>query len=75
MLEKALSLQPDNVNALQLITSFYLSKKDTDKAIERVQRQIQAVPQNPVFYGMLGSLYEMKKDIPLAETNMKRPSN
>ncbi len=41
-LEKALSLQPDYLEALNLVVAIQLSQKDHQKAIARVEAQIRA---------------------------------
>ena len=53
-LEKALSLQPNYLEALDLLVGLYLNQKDPKKAIQRVETQIQRNPKNPYFYQMLG---------------------
>ncbi len=54
--EKALSLQPNYVEALSLIVAVHLQQKENKRAIERVEAQIKVSPQNPFFYAMLGNL-------------------
>ena len=66
-LEKALSLQPNYLDALYLIAAVQVSQKENQKAIDRVEAQIKISPQNPFFYNMLGGLYEMNKKLDKAE--------
>jgi hypothetical protein len=56
-MEKALSLQPNFLEALDLIAVVYMNQKENKKAIERVEAQIKTSPQNPFFYSILGSPY------------------
>ena len=71
-LEKALSLQPNFLEALSLIAGVYINQKENKKAIERVEAQIRASAQNPFFYNLLGRLHEVNKDKTGAETNYKK---
>ena len=61
-LEKALSLQPNYMDPLQLIVSAHMSRKEPQKAIERVEQQVQLSPKNPFLYNMLGNIYAANKD-------------
>ena len=70
--EKALSLQPNFVDALNLIVAVYVNQKENEKAIERVEPQIKVSPHNPFFYNMIGRLYEVNKDMTNAENNYKK---
>jgi len=52
------------------IASSICIRKRNKKAIERVEAQIKASPQNPFFYNMLGRLYEVNKDVANAEDEL-----
>ena len=45
--EKALSLQPNYIDPLRFIVSFHMMKKDTKKALDRVEQQIKTRPAEP----------------------------
>jgi tetratricopeptide (TPR) repeat protein len=70
--EKALSIQPNFLEALQSIVAIHISQKETRKAIGRVEAQIKTSPGNPFFYNLLGSVHESNKDKSQAEENYKK---
>jgi tetratricopeptide (TPR) repeat protein len=72
-LDKALSLQPGNVDALQLITASYLRKKEYKKAEDRIQNQF-SLARNPVFMELLADAYEAEGNMQQAESCLKKAS-
>jgi len=58
-LEKTLSLQPNFLDALNLMVGVYINQKENKRGIERVKAQIKTSPQNPFFYNLLGRLHEV----------------
>jgi tetratricopeptide (TPR) repeat protein len=71
-LEKALSIQPDYLEALNLIVALHVSQKEFKKAIERVEAQTKISSSNPFFYNILGHLYEMNREIEKAGDHYKK---
>ena len=61
-LEKALTLDPKSESALHLLAYVYVSQKQPQKAIARVQQQIAAVPNDNSFYRELATLDLLVKD-------------
>ena len=72
MFEKALSLQPNYIEPLQYIIAVYMNKKEYRKAFDRAASQLQASPNNPFLYNMLGNLYEANRDLANAEVYLKK---
>ena len=70
--EKALSLQPNFLEALNFVVAIYMDQKENKKAIDRIETQIKASPQNPFFYNMLGRVHEFNKELTQAEANYKK---
>ena len=70
--EKALKGSPGSVQALSQIASVHLSKGDASAARERVLQQIQAVPNNPLFYNLLGGLWMQANEAVQAEAAFKK---
>ena len=70
--EQALSRDPNSLDALEGLTKIYLNQKQPDKAIARINAQIARVPANSGFYNLLGSIEFTKRDLPAAETALKK---
>jgi tetratricopeptide (TPR) repeat protein len=56
-LEEALSQNPENLRALELLVSTYSAQKQMDAAIAKVQEYLAKRPQSAVLLQLLGSLY------------------
>jgi tetratricopeptide (TPR) repeat protein len=67
--EKALLIQPNFLQALDLIVAIYVNRRENKKAVERGEAQIKVLSQDPFLYHLLGRLYESEKDVIKAEIN------
>ncbi len=56
-LEEALSQNPENLRALEILVSTYTAQKQMDAAIAKVQEYLAKRPQSAVLLQFLGSLY------------------
>jgi len=70
--EQALGHDPNSLDALEGLTNLYLSQKQPDKAIARINAQIERTPSNSAFYYVLGVAENSKGDLPAAETALKK---
>ncbi len=70
--ELALDHDPNSAEALMGIANVYLSQKQPDKAIARVQAQLSRQSGNGNFHYILGSLLTDKRDYAGAEAELKR---
>lgn len=66
-LETALTMGPDNKEALLQLVTADLAEGKTDVALNRVTKQIRAAPQSGAFYNILGFIHERRNEIPAAE--------
>ncbi len=65
--EKAVEGNPNFVQAVSQIAAVYLTQGKAEQARERVMQQIKAVPDNPLFYNLLGGLWMQAKKMDEAE--------
>jgi tetratricopeptide (TPR) repeat protein len=63
----ALELKPDFIPALRGLVELYTSQKQPDKAIARIQQQIEKLPTQSDFYELLGDTYVAKRQWNAAE--------
>ena len=63
LLEQALQYNPDSVEALRLLVDYDLYNKQPQKALDRVNQQIAARPQNSGFYDVLAILQIQSKNL------------
>jgi tetratricopeptide (TPR) repeat protein len=54
--EKALSFDASFIDALTEVTAIFMANGQKDKALARTRRQIQASPNNPSLYNLLGNI-------------------
>ena len=55
--EQALDKQPDALEPLTQLVKTYVSLKQLDKAIDKLNKTIKAQPENVVAYNLLGGIY------------------
>jgi len=72
LFEKAMSLNPNLIDALSQIVADHLTKGDTQKALQRVSTQIESATDNPLFYHLRGRLHANRKKIKKAEADFKK---
>jgi len=70
--EDALSKKPSGVEPLAQITMIKISQGKVNEARERVTKQLEASPNNPLFYNLLGQIWMKAKDLGQAETAFKK---
>lgn len=70
--EQALKLDPHFVDALAQIAAMRLAVGKPDEARERVMRQLQAAPNDPSIYNLLGRLWMASKNNDQAEAAFKK---
>jgi tetratricopeptide (TPR) repeat protein len=63
----ALELKPDFLPALRGLVELYSSQKQPDKAIARIQEQLQKLPAQSDFYELLGDIYFANRQWDAAE--------
>jgi tetratricopeptide (TPR) repeat protein len=63
----ALELKPDFLPALRGLAELYSSQKQPDKAIARIQEQLQKLPAQSDFYELLGDIYFANRQWDAAE--------
>jgi tetratricopeptide (TPR) repeat protein len=61
-LKKACDLDKNNADAVMKLGRVQVEKGSTDEAIATYQRSLQGNPRDPMFYILLGELYESKHD-------------
>jgi len=70
--EDALTRKPTAVDALAQIAMIKIAQGKANEARERVTRQIEASPNNPQLYNLLGELWMRAEDLGQAETAFKK---
>jgi tetratricopeptide (TPR) repeat protein len=70
--EESLKLRPNFVQALTQIASIRLSRGEAKQARERVQKQIERSPENPLYYNLLGRLWMQANQADKAEQAFKK---
>src|SRR5436190_4138045 len=70
--KQALTRGPASSDALRGLVTIYLARKDTDKAVTTLKNQIAVVPNNSIFYDLLGSVLLSKKDYAGAEAALQK---
>lgn len=70
--EKALSIKPDLVDVLSMIAAMHLANKEPRKAIDRVQAQLDKLPDNPFIHYLKGRIYMLTNNLDEAEKSMKK---
>ena len=70
--EEALTRNPTAVDALAKIATIKIGQGKANEAQERVLRQVEASPNNPQLYNLLGQLWMQAKDAGKAETAFKK---
>ena len=70
--EKALSLNPNLIDALSQVVGMYMSKKEPAKALARVRTQLHAAPQDPLLYNLLGGISLAQHNHTEAESALKK---
>jgi tetratricopeptide (TPR) repeat protein len=56
LVEQALQLDPNSIEAMRILVAYDLSQKHPEKALARINAQIAKSPQSGRFYGMLSQL-------------------
>jgi tetratricopeptide (TPR) repeat protein len=72
LFEQALERNPNDTEALRGVVLTYLAQNQRDKALARVQAQIQKQPKNGSSYVLLASLQVDSKDLPAAEASAQK---
>ena len=70
--EEALTRKPTAIEPLAQIATIKSAQGKVNEARERVARQLDAAPNNPLFYNLLGQLWLMAKDLGQAEQAFKQ---
>jgi tetratricopeptide (TPR) repeat protein len=71
--QDALDRNANSTDALRGLANAYVAEKEANKAIATVESQIEKVPANSNFYGLLGALlFHLRKDFDGAETALAR---
>jgi tetratricopeptide (TPR) repeat protein len=70
--EEALNRKPDAIEPMAQIAIIKNAQGKSNEAQERVTRQLEISPNNPLLYNLLGQLWLMSKDIGQAETAFKK---
>ena len=70
--EEALSKKPTAIDPLVQIVQIKIAQGKTNEARERVTKQLEASPNNPQLYNLLGQLWMKAKDPGQAETAFKK---
>jgi tetratricopeptide (TPR) repeat protein len=70
--EKALLLQPGNIESLAGIATTLVDQKQTAKAIDRVHAQLAKAPNSDEIYALLGGLQVAANDTASAEASLKK---
>ena len=70
--EDALSKKPTAIEPLTQITMIKIAQGKSNEARERVTKQLEASPNNPLLYTLLGQLWMQAKDTNQAETAFKK---
>jgi tetratricopeptide (TPR) repeat protein len=72
LFEQALERNPARGEALRGLVLAYLAQNERDKALARVQAQVQKQPKNSSFYVLLASLQADFKELAAAETSAQK---
>jgi tetratricopeptide (TPR) repeat protein len=70
--EQALASNPSVIEPLTQIAAIHLAKGKPVQAMERVARQLEAQPQNPLIHNLMGHLWLQAKDVERAEAAFKK---
>ncbi|MEO7860878.1 MAG: tetratricopeptide repeat protein, partial [Nitrospirales bacterium] len=70
--EEALSKKPTSLEPLAQIAMIKIAQGKSDEARERVTKQIEASPNNPLLYNFLGRLWMQAKDTGQAEIAFRK---
>jgi tetratricopeptide (TPR) repeat protein len=70
--EEALLGNPQYIDALTQIAAIRLTQGKPNEARERVHKQLDVAPKNPMLYNLLGRLWMQAKDFSLAEEAFKK---
>ena len=70
--EEALSKKPTAIDPLVQIVQIKIAQGKSNKARERVVKQLDASPNNPLLYNLLGQLWMQTKDTDQAEMAFKK---
>jgi tetratricopeptide (TPR) repeat protein len=70
--EEALAVDPNAIEPLDQIAAIKVSQGKAKEARDRVQKQLELSPNNPVIYTLLGRLWQQAKDAGQAETAYKK---
>jgi len=70
--EDALSKKPTAIEPLAQIAMIKIAQGKSSEARERVSKQLDASPNNPLLYNLLGQLWIQAKDTGQAETAFKK---
>ena len=70
--EDALSKKPTAIEPLAQIAMIKIAQGKSNEARERVSKQLEASPNNPLLYNLLGQLWMQAKDTGQAETAFKK---
>ena len=70
--EHILANEPGNTPALASLAEIYLSRKERQKALQRVQSQVDITPENPGNLMLLGNLYIQDKKFEEALALLKK---
>jgi tetratricopeptide (TPR) repeat protein len=68
LFEDALKLNPHAIEPMAQLVEMRLAKNTVTEARERVLRQLELSPENPLFTLLLGRLWQAAGDLPKAET-------
>jgi tetratricopeptide (TPR) repeat protein len=72
MLEQSLQYNPNSVHALHLLTDYDIFQNHPERALARVNAQIQKSPKNSCFYDLLAQLQIMEKKFDEAAVTAER---
>ncbi len=70
--EEALSKKPTAIDPLVQIVQIKIAQGKSNEARQRVTKQLEASPNNPLLYNLLGQLWMMAKDNGQAEIAFKK---
>ncbi|MBO0910569.1 MAG: tetratricopeptide repeat protein [Acidobacteria bacterium] len=70
--EQALGHDPNALDALTGLSKIYLIQKRPDKAIARINAQIERSPSNSAFYDLLGTVEFSREDLPAASSALAK---
>jgi tetratricopeptide (TPR) repeat protein len=72
LLEQALQYDPNSIEALRLEVSYDLYAKQPDKALARLNAQIEKSPKNSTFYDLLAELQIQNKNLDQAAATAQK---